>query len=125
MPSLVYSKAEHEAKLVNALTRLSSARREKLEKQDYAVYADSLREFPIDVVIRVCEDLGRIAPAEYQPRFPPLHLIRSECVAILARRNEIANERRLAARKQEPASPERLEQFLRDVKAAVAKKAMR
>jgi len=119
---LAHSKADHEAKLATALAKLGAARREKLSKEDFTVFADGLREFPIETVIRVCDELGRIAPDEFQPRFPPLYVIREHChTAVAAGKAKLAM---LTAPKPEPASPERLQRFLDDVKALASRKAM-
>lgn len=72
-------KAEHEARVTKALLRLSSARREKLSAIDFEVFVDGLREFDAGIVEQVTEDFGRIAPEEFQPRFPPLHQLREQC----------------------------------------------
>jgi hypothetical protein len=120
---LSHSRAEVEARLTDALVRLGSARREKLSKEDFDVYADGLRAFPIDVVQRVCLELGHQAPAEFQPRFPPLYVIREACIKAV----EAARTRRLmlSAPRQEPADPERLEQLKRDIAAELRRKSMR
>jgi hypothetical protein len=120
---LSHSRAEVEARLTDALVRLGSARREKLSKEDFDVYADGLRAFPIDVVQRVCLELSHQAPAEFQPRFPPLYVLRERCIKAV----EFGRARRLmlSAPKGEPADPERLEQLKRDIAAEIARKSMR
>lgn len=90
------------------------------------MFVDGLREFPVDTVANVCGDLGRISPDEFEPRFPPLYRIRELCF----REVEAQNLRRLQlnAPKLTPfkqADPERLAQFLEDVKAEVRRKSMR
>lgn len=67
------------ADITRALMRLGSARREKLDRVDFEVFVDGLIEFPGDVVAAVCLELGRVAPLEFQPRFPPLFVIRELC----------------------------------------------
>ncbi len=85
-------KAEHEAAITRAIMRLGSARREKLDKVDFERYADGLRQFSAVIVARVCDELGDVAPQEFQPRFPPLHVIRELCI----RAESYEREKRLA-----------------------------
>lgn len=120
------SKAELEIQLATALGRLASARRESLSKEDYAVFADGLREFPLEDVMRVCDDLGRIAPEEYQPRFPPLHVIRAECFRVMQHRSE----RKMLTHAElselyPPLPPERVTEILRRFREVLSEKAMR
>ncbi len=82
------SQAQHEARITRALMKLGAARREKLDKLDFETFVDGLREFRAETVEQVCGDFGRIAPEEYQPRFPPLHLLREACHQIVDRLNE-------------------------------------
>jgi hypothetical protein len=74
------TQVERDARVTRALMKLSSARREKLDKLDFETYVEGLREFSADVVDVVCGDFARIAPEEYQPRFPPLSAIREGCI---------------------------------------------
>lgn len=68
------------AAILEALVRLSSARREKLDAVDYATFVDGLVEFAADDVNAVCRHLGLVAPGEYEPRFPPLFVLRQACI---------------------------------------------
>lgn len=88
-------RAAHEADITRALMRLGSARREKLDRVDFEVFVDGLAEFPSDVVTAVCLELGRVAPAEFQPRFPPLSVIRELCHRRVTDR--VSHQRALAA----------------------------
>lgn len=119
------SKAELETRLTNALMRLGAARREKLSTADFAVFADGLRDYPIAVVERVCEDVGRRAPDEFQPRFPPLHVLRESCaLAVRVSREKQLNPPRLEEQFPAP-SPERSQEFLAKIRAIAQRKVMR
>lgn len=120
---LAHSQADVEAKLTDALLRLGVARREKLSKADFEVFADGLREFPIDVVRHVCDELGRIAPLEFQPRFPPLYILREECL----KRIDATRARRqlLNAPKPEPIPDEKWQEISRQFAEAVGRKTWR
>jgi len=123
---IAHSRAETEARLTDALVRLGSARREKLSKEDFDVYADGLREFPTDVVRLACDELGRTAPEEFQPRFPPLHVIRERCLkAVEANR---AKQQLLRAPSREELYPllpqEKIDEFKRKIQDAIGRKAM-
>lgn len=121
--SSLRSKAEQIVRITDALTKLGAARREKLAAADFAVYEDGLIEFPIEVVVTVCAELGRTAPADFQPKFPPLHAIREACFSVVERQQQ--RRKQLTAAKPEPADPARLQQLLEDCKAEVARKVMR
>lgn len=82
------AQAQHEARITRALMKLGSARREKLDKLDFETYVEGLSEFRSETVEQVCGDYARIAPDDYQPRFPPLHLLREACHRIVERLNE-------------------------------------
>lgn len=117
------SRAEAEAILHNALTRLSSARREKLSREDYDVFADGLIGCDCDVVARVCEELGREAPGEYEPRFPPLHIILERVRLVLRHQRERAEQQRLLTRAvTPPVAPEKLAAFMAQLRAVTRKK---
>lgn len=66
---------------LTALTRLGIARREKLAQEDFRVYLDELARVPAAIVTAVCGELGRQEPGEFEPRFPPLHLVLARCHA--------------------------------------------
>lgn len=122
---IAHSKAEKEARIHNALVRLSSARREKLSAEDYDVFCDGLGEFDARIVEQVCDELGRIAPDEYSPRFPELHVIRARCFLVLKfeREREALKHERLLPRHRVPlVSAEKLAKFREDVAEAVARK---
>lgn len=107
--------------------RLSSARREKLSPEDYDVFCDGLQEFEARVVEQVCEELGRIAPDEYSPRFPELHVIRSRCLLVLKfeAEREALKHRPIARLEEPPISPEKWAEFKDRVAEAVRRKSMK
>lgn len=74
--ALTRSKAEREATIQDALAKLGAARRERLTPEDFDVYADGLRPFPIEAVVAVCRHLAETQPEEFGPRFPTLGAIR-------------------------------------------------
>lgn len=119
--------AVHEARISKALALLGSRRREKLDKLDIEAFVDGLKEFKADVIEHVCDELGRIAPEDYQPRFPLLSTIRELC----HRRIELERERRLALRAAPleatygpPLSPEKMAEIRREVEAGVRRHRM-
>lgn len=122
-PRLAHSQADVEAKLTDALLRLGAARREKLSKADFEVFADGLREFPVDVVREVCIELGKVAPIEFQPRFPPLYIIREQCLKVIDARR--TRRRILDAPKPDPIAPEKWEEIQKRFAEAVGRKSMR
>lgn len=73
------ARVAHEARITRALMRLGAARREKLDKVDYEAFVAGLVTFSAEVVERVCESIGRVAPEEFQPRFPLLSTLREAC----------------------------------------------
>lgn len=81
-------KTKHAAMITNALVRLSSARREKLSKEDFDVYVDGLLPFGGTLAAQVCENLALEAPGEFEPRFPPLYVIRERCQRVVERERE-------------------------------------
>jgi len=83
-----HADANQRARLTRALMRLSSARREKLEKVDFETFVEGLADIPVDIVEQVCADFTRVAPEEFQPRFPPLYTIREACRRVQAVRAE-------------------------------------
>ena len=95
-----HADAHDRARLTRAVMRLSSARREKLEKVDFETFVEGLADLPVDIVEQVCLDFGRIAPEEYQPRFPPLYMLRESCI----RAQAVARER-LALKSAKPERP--------------------
>ena len=88
------------ARTTKALIKLSAARREKLDKVDFETFIEGLAEFDPAIVEQVCGDFGRIAPEEYQPRFPPLYMLRESCIRVQA----VARER-LALKSAKPERP--------------------
>jgi hypothetical protein len=120
------AKLTQEGRITVALTRLGAARRERLDSEDYAAFVGGLLEFPVDDVERVCEELGRIAPEEYQPRFPPLHVIREQCYRILEQRRA----KRLALKPANldelypPIAPERMAELRRNFEAQLRRHSM-
>ncbi len=80
------------ARITKALMKLGAARREKLDKVDFETYVEGMAEFAPEIVEQVCADFARVAPDEFQPRFPPLHLLRETCHKTAER----LRERRLA-----------------------------
>lgn len=68
-------KAEHETAITKALGRLGAARRERLTADDYDVYTDGLRGYPVAAVVAVCEAFARKPVEEFGPRFPTLGAI--------------------------------------------------
>lgn len=74
------SAAMHKAAILQALVRLGSARREKLDQVDYETFVDGLLEFEAADVAAVCQHYGRLAPREFEPRFPPLFVLRQACI---------------------------------------------
>lgn len=120
----VSPKSEHTARVTRALLRLSSARREKLSDTDFEVYVDGLREFEAGIVERVCDDYGRISPDEFQPRFPPLYLLREACFKAIE-----AGKARVMALKEAPLNerfpplpPEKFEEIKARFRAVLEKK---
>jgi len=89
------------ARITRALMKLSAARREKLDKVDFETFVEGLSEFDPAIVEQVCGDFARIAPEEYQPRFPPLHMLRGACIRAV----EMANSRRLALKASKDEKP--------------------
>ena len=116
---------ETKARLTRALARLAGARREKLERLDFEVFVEGLEQFEARDVETVCDELSRIAPDEFQPRFPPLHVIREACFRRIAGRD---SARALtAARVDElypPLSPEKREALLAQFRAVLRRKVM-
>jgi hypothetical protein len=98
-----------------ALARLGIAKRERLDKADYDVYVSGLEAFSAATVRRACERLQQLPEPEFGPRFPTLAMILGLCRAIADERKA----RELPAAPQERASPERLAQFLEDVRAEI------
>ncbi|MDH5244830.1 MAG: hypothetical protein OEW98_00140 [Betaproteobacteria bacterium] len=52
------------------------------------MFVDGLTSYPAAIVARVCETLGYEPPGEYEPRFPPLHVIRARCQQVVDRQRE-------------------------------------
>lgn len=124
---IAHSKAEKEARIHNAIVRLSSARREKLSPEDYDVFCDGLQEFDARVVEQVCEELGRIAPDDFSPRFPELHVIRSRCMLVLRfeAEREALKHKPIAHLEGPLIAPEKWAEFRARVAEAVRRKAMK
>lgn len=117
-------KAERETRIHHALVRLAVARREKLAPEDYDVFADGLTQFDPTIVQLVCDDLGRIAPEDYQPRFPPLHVIRTQCFRVQAHR-EAERTRRLAPPTEPPLAPEKWDAIRAQFQAVLERKVLK
>lgn len=122
----VATKAEHEARITKALLKLSSARREKLTPLDFEVFVVGLASFDASVVEQVCDEFGRIAPDEFQPKFPPLYQLREQCFRTV----EAWKERRKALKaapleeRFPPLSPERFEEIKAMFRQAIGRKEM-
>lgn len=92
------------------------------------MFCDGLREFDPRIVERVCEDVGRVAPEEFEPRFPPLHVLRGRCQVIRRYEDEQAAARSrpaLPAYHQKPVSPDEWARFKDAVAQVVKRKAMK
>lgn len=119
----------HEARITKALTLLGAARRERLDKADYEAFVLGLTEFKAEIVERVCDELGRIQPDEFQPKFPPLYVIRRECFKAKNYADEREREKRERLNpspvfREKPIAPEKLANFRRDVEALLKRKVM-
>jgi hypothetical protein len=64
-----------------ALTKLGVLRREKLDAADFKAYLEELAPVPAVVVENVCRQLSREEPGDFEPRYPPLHLVLTRCRA--------------------------------------------
>ena len=106
-----------------ALARLGVARRERLDKADYDVYVNGLEAVPSPIVRRACEQLQQMPEPEFGPRFPTLATVLGMCHAI-AEDQRIRKALTLPAHPEERASPERLAQFLEDVRAEIRRHGM-
>jgi len=118
-------KAERETRIHHALVRLAAARREKLAPEDYDVFADGLSQFDPTVVQQVCDELGRMAPDEWQPRFPPLFVIRTQCFRVQAHREAERTLRLNPPAKEPPLPPEKWEAIKAQFQAVLQRKVMR
>lgn len=120
------AQAHHEARITRALMKLGAARREKLDKLDFEAYVDGLKEFPAEAVEHVCDELGRIAPEEFQPRFPALYVVRERCFQRLSATS--AKRALLTAapidERFPPLSPEKREEILAKFRAVLRRRTM-
>lgn len=119
------SKASHDAAIATSLSRLGAARRERLSEEDYEVYVDGLRAWPLQAIQTVCADFARKPQEEFGPRFPTLgslvegirdHLKREQ------QRREISTRRLPEGR---PIDAPKVEELRRQFDELVAAKRMR
>jgi hypothetical protein len=120
------TKLTQEGRITVALTRLGAARRERLDTADFDAFVAGLIEFPVDDVERVCAELGRIAPEEFQPRFPPLHILREQCFRLAEHRRakKLALKPANLDQLYPPMSPERMAELRREIEAGVRRHSM-
>lgn len=111
--------AESKTERVKALTRLALATREKVESSTYVVYVEDTAQFPTHVVVEACRRLEHAAAW-----FPKVAELIDECKVVATREAERRASRQLPAH-TEKADPERIAQFLEDVKAEIRRKSMR
>src|SRR5262245_15213879 len=119
----IRTRAEAEAIRHNAIARLASARREALTKQDFDVYCDGLQWYDPDIVARVCRECETTEPGEYQPRFPPLHVLISKCETYMRQARESKQAKQLKEAKP-TISNERMIEILAQAKAMSGRKEM-
>jgi hypothetical protein len=96
-----------------------------LSPVDYESYVEGLTQFDVEIVERVCHEIGLVTPDEYQPRFPLLATIREQCF----RHEEVERSRVLALKApmytDKPVSPEKWAKFRQEVEARVRRTRMR
>jgi hypothetical protein len=119
------SKAEAEAVRHDAIVRLASARRETLAEQDLDVFCDGVAEFSGDVVRAACDELGKEAPADFEPRFPPLHVLRLRCRQLVDERRYATLKKLPMPKAEPPISAERMDTILAQIRAAALGKTWR
>ena len=116
----------HDAQVTRALMKLGAARREKLDKLDYEAYVEGLSGFSAEIVTRVCLELGYIAPEEFQPRFPPLYVIREQCLKATERSREARKALKAADLEDRfpPLAPDKWAEIREKFKAVLGRKVM-
>lgn len=98
--------------------RLAVATREKLERQTLDVYIEALQGWSVETLRSACMRLQTSATW-----FPKVAEINDTCNVV--RQHEVERKQARQLSSGTPADPERLSQFLADVKAEVARKSMK
>ncbi len=112
--------AESKERRLKALTRLALATREKVESAVYVLYIEDTAGFSTEAVERACHRLELTTPW-----FPKVAELIEACRSEAEREAERRATRFRQLPAGDPVSPEKLGEFLAQIKAVVRKKAMR
>lgn len=104
---------------------MAIARRAELAKEESAVYLDGVRDLPAWAVERTCRHLSAQPRGEYESAMPELGVIVTRAQALVRQQREAAESSRLlSAPPVEPVSPEKVQDFMRQIRAAIGRKVM-
>lgn len=110
---MTYSPEQKRARL-EALTKLAIATREKVERETFGVYLESLDSWSTGYLVEACRRLQRTATW-----FPKVAEIMECCRTVERERQIVAESRRLAPAEFTPIPKEKFERFLADIRAAI------
>lgn len=112
------------ARKLDALVKLGVRRQSPPDKSTLDIYTQDLEKVPSDIVEIACLKIGRREKREFEPAFPRIDSILSECHALQRRIADRTNTTRLlTAPDIQPISRERYEEFLSQVRQAIGRSA--
>jgi len=117
--------SENSRKL-NALVRLGIARQAPPDEATQQVYLEELQHWPSDIVEIACQKIARLGRAEFEPAYPTVGRIISDCRDVVRQQGIITDTSRLLTRPDiEPLTRDEARTWIGRFKASVQQRRKR